>query len=58
MATRVETGFARPDAGGLAFADTSPREMALNLLWSVPETRLYYIKRRMGGPETPRLSAL
>ena len=55
VAVWAETGFARPEPGGWAFEDASPRQMALNLLWSVPETSLlYYIKRRMGGSDKPR----
>ena len=50
----AQTGFASPTDGGWAFASLPPREMGLNLLWSVPETDLLYsIKRRMGGPRSP-----
>lgn len=50
----ADTEFARPTQGGWTFASLPPREMGLNLLWSVPETDLlYYIKRRMGGPRPP-----
>jgi len=59
VATWAESGFAQARAGGWAFTDASPRELALNLLWSVPETDLlYYIKRRMGGPDPARRAAL
>ncbi|HCH62231.1 MAG: hypothetical protein CL927_11875 [Deltaproteobacteria bacterium] len=51
VAVWAENGFARPTEGGWTFASLPPREMGLNLLWSIPETDLlYYIKRRMGGP--------